>query len=204
MSRNLPNQITISRLVLAVIFFVLLAQYDAAAPTPWLLDVCFWVFIVAASTDFVDGYLARKYNAESALGRILDPFVDKVLLGGAFVFYAGAGFVDGEGRNVTGVTAWMVVVIFGRELLVTGLRGVSEAQGAAFGANLFGKIKMWCQSIAVGWVMMSLAHKTTTFAHWFWQDGRVVAVYIAVIVTVLSMTTYLRQAYGVLRAPSGA
>lgn len=204
MSRNLPNQITISRLVLAAIFFVLLAQYDSAASNPpWLLDVCFWVFIVAASTDFVDGYLARKYNAESALGRILDPFVDKVLLGGAFVFFAGAGFVA-EGRNVTGVTAWMVVVIFGRELLVTGLRGVSEAQGAAFGANLFGKIKMWCQSIAVGWVMMSLAHKTTTFAHWFWQDGRVVAVYIAVIVTVLSMTTYLRQAYGVLRAPSRA
>ena len=202
MSRNLPNQITIGRLVLAVIFFVLLAQYDAAAPK-WLLDVCFWVFIVAASTDFVDGYLARKYNAESALGRILDPFVDKVLLGGAFVFFAGAGFVA-DGQNVTGVTAWMVVVIFGRELLVTGLRGVSEAQGAAFGANLFGKIKMWCQSIAVGWVMMSLAHETTTFAHPFWQVGRVVVVYIAVIVTVLSMTSYLRQAYGVLRAPSRA
>ncbi len=204
MSRNLPNQITIARLITSVVLFVLLAQYDAAADSPrrWLLHVSFWVFIVAALSDLVDGYVARKYKLETALGRILDPLVDKILLCGAFVFFAGARFVV-DGQNVTGVAAWMVVLIFGRELLVTGLRGVSESKGTPFGANVMGKLKMVCQSIAVGWILATLA-EPNLFSHRYWAVGRVVFVYLAVALTAASIFVYLHRARGVLRDPSGA
>ena len=204
MSRNLPNQITIARLITSVVLFVLLAQYDASADSPrrWLLHISFWVFIVAALSDLVDGYVARKYKLETALGRILDPLVDKILLCGAFVFFAGARFVV-DGQNVTGVAAWMVVLIFGRELLVTGLRGVSESKGTPFGANVMGKLKMVCQSIAVGWILATLA-EPNLFSHRYWAVGRVVFVYLAVALTAASIFVYLHRARGVLRDPSGA
>ena len=73
--------------------------------------------------------MARRRNQVTAFGRILDPFVDKVLICGAFAYFAGSGFIEESGRNVTGVRMWMVMVIFGRELLVTGLRGFTEARG---------------------------------------------------------------------------
>lgn len=204
MSRNLPNQITLARLVTSVGFFVLLAQYDESAESPrrWLLHISFWVFIVAALSDLVDGYVARKYKLETALGRILDPLVDKILLCGAFVFFAGGRFVV-DGHNVTGVAEWMVVLIFGRELLVTGLRGVSESKGMAFGANVMGKLKMVCQSIAVGWILATLA-APNVFSHPFWAVGRVAFVYLAVGLTTASVFVYLHRARGVLRDPSGA
>ena len=71
---NVPNQLTLSRLVLAIVFFVLLAQYSQRDPKSWLLDVCLGIFIVAAVTDFLDGHLARRQNQVTALGRVLDPF----------------------------------------------------------------------------------------------------------------------------------
>src|SRR5262245_52723785 len=125
---NIPNQITIGRLFLAVVFCVLLAQYSATqhATRGWMLEWCFWIFIVAAVSDIVDGYLARLQNQVTSFGRVLDPFVDKVLVGGAFILLSGPNFVGADGRSVTGVAPWMVVLIIGRELLVTSLRGVSE------------------------------------------------------------------------------
>jgi CDP-diacylglycerol--glycerol-3-phosphate 3-phosphatidyltransferase len=116
MKINLPNQITLGRLILAVVFFVLLAQFDIQHPRIWLLDLCFALFIVAALTDWLDGYLARKHNQVTAFGRVLDPFVDKVLVCGTFVFLAGPAFVNDAGRNVTYVAPWMVVLILGRGL----------------------------------------------------------------------------------------
>ncbi len=204
MSRNLPNQITFSRLLIAIVFFVLLTQFDAADPEPrrGLLHVCFWLFCVAGATDVLDGYLARKYKVESSLGRILDPFVDKILVCGAFVFFVGPGFVDASGASVSHVAPWMVVLILGRELLVTGLRGVAEGKGAAFGAIGVGKLKMLFQSITAGWVMAteSLLHDV----HWFWDEGQVVAIYVTVAITAYSAYVYVRRAYSVLREPARA
>ena len=204
MSRNLPNQITIGRLVLAAVFFVLLARYDATdSAGAWILDVAFWIFIVACLTDLVDGYVARKYNLETMLGRILDPFVDKVLVCGAFVFFLGHGFIV-DGENVTGVSAWMVVLILSRELLVTGLRSEAEASGVAFGAGIAGKLKMWLQSVTVGFILITLAHSRTLCAAPIWGTLRTVVVYVAVGVTIVSMLVYLPRARGVLGAESRA
>jgi len=107
---NVPNVLTMARLVLSIVVFVLvpLGFYFSA-----LL-----VFVVAASTDWVDGYWARRFNQVTQLGRIFDPFVDKIIVCGLFIFLAA--------ERESGIAAWMAVVVVGRELLVTALRGFIE------------------------------------------------------------------------------
>ncbi len=195
---NLPNQITISRLILAIVFFALLAHYQHAAARPRLLDVCFVIFVVAAATDALDGYLARKQNQVTSLGRVLDPFVDKVLICGAFVFFASSHFLDAGGRNATGVEAWMVVVIVGRELLVTGLRGFSESRGQAYAAMTFGKVKMALQSVTAATILLVLAHPDTVLGSRSVGIVRTVLVWATVLVTALSMAQYLVRSRDVL------
>lgn len=195
MSINLPNQITIGRLILAVVFFVLISRYDQRSPDPRLLDVCFGIFVVAAVTDALDGYLARKQNQVTSLGRILDPLVDKILLCGAFVVFASGAFADAAGRNVTAVAPWMVVLIFGREFLVTGLRGFSESAGKSYGAALAGKVKMVLQSITSGVVLLVVGHALDSAAAVRFMK---VLVWLTVAVTTLSMLQYLVRSKDVL------
>ena len=195
---NLPNQITIARLLLSIVFMAVLAQYEVVDTRSCMLDWCAVIFVVAALTDWLDGYLARRSNQVTALGRVLDPFVDKILICGAFVFFAGPGFVGREGTNVTGVAPWMVILIVGRELLVSGLRGFSESQGESFGASMYGKAKMWVQSVTVVIVLLFVAHPQSLLLNpsiaWMPQ----VAVWLTVIVTVASMASYLFRARHVL------
>lgn len=188
---NLPNQITIGRFVLAIVFIVLLARFEWSAMPgdAWMLDIAFWIFVVAAVTDVLDGYLARKYNQVTSFGRILDPFVDKILVGGAFVLFLGSGFIDrATGQNVTGLSAWMVVVIISRELLVSGLRGFSEAGGKPYAANWWGKIKMLIQSITVGYILQSIGG----LRHVGWVMAlRPYVLWLTVIATAVSVYAYL-------------
>ena len=144
MKLNLPNRLTVSRIALSVVFFALLSQYSCRSPVPWVLDLAIVIFVIAALTDFLDGYIARRDGLVTPLGRVLDPFADKVLVCGAFICMAGSGFVDGDGRNVTEVSAWMAVVIVSRELLVTGLRGFNEG---VFDLFAFAELKVALQCI---------------------------------------------------------
>jgi len=204
MNLNLPNQITILRFLLAVLFFVLLSQYSQITPKPWLLDVSAALFVVAAATDFLDGYLARKYKLVTDLGRILDPLVDKVLICGAYIILSGAGFADADGQNVTYVSAWMVVVIVSRELLVTGLRGFNESKGVAFGASMYGKIKMWIQSIAAPVILVLVAHEnlmpSAAAADWV----KIILMWVTVIATALSTVQYLVRSRYILDGGAAA
>jgi CDP-diacylglycerol--glycerol-3-phosphate 3-phosphatidyltransferase len=125
---NVPNILTTSRLGLAVVLFVFIEL-------EWWLP-CLAVFTVAAITDWLDGYLARKLEMGSTLGRNLDPLVDKVLICGAYIFLL---------SHSTGLYAWMVTVVVSRELIITGLRGFLENKGATFGADWLGKVKMVLQ-----------------------------------------------------------
>lgn len=193
---NLPNQITITRLLLAIVFFVLLSQYSQKTPRPGMLDVAAVIFIIAAITDFLDGYLARKWGQVTALGRVLDPLVDKVLVCGAFILFAGQPFFDETGHNVTGVHAWMVVVIVGRELLVTGLRGFNESLGISFGASVYGKLKMWMQSIAAPAILLIVAHEEMLGAAA--EPAKKTLVWLTVIVTALSTVGYLVRSRHIL------
>src|SRR5262245_30437926 len=138
---NLPNQLTAGRLVLGIILFVLI-EYDQ-----WIW--CIVVFALAAFTDWLDGYVARKQGITSTLGRNLDPLVDKVVVCGAYIFLLR--------EEEAGLAPWMVVMVVAREFIITGLRSFLENQGANFGAEWLGKIKMVLQCAALFAVFLALS-----------------------------------------------
>ncbi len=187
-SLNLPNLITVSRFVLSIILFVLIdldGWWRAAAV----------VFIVAALTDYLDGYLARKYGQVTVLGRILDPFVDKIIICGAFIFL--------QKWDRSGVTAWMTFIIIARELLITSLRAFLEQRGRDFSAKWSGKIKMIVQCTAVPLCLLSLSEPfVASLPDWFAADRfrvlRDVAVWGTVGITVYSGVEYTWRAFRML------
>ena len=153
---NLPNQLTSLRLLLSVVMFGFITQ-DCYLTS-------FVLFVIAAGTDWLDGYYARKYGQVTTLGRILDPFADKVIVCGTFIFLvADPKHVE----SAWGLRAWMVVVIVGRELLVTALRSFIEDRGSDFSAKMSGKLKMVLQCIAAGTCLfyLYLAYENPETAH---------------------------------------
>ena len=137
---TIPNALTASRLGLAVVLF-------ACISAEWWL-VGFGTFCVAALTDWLDGYVARLQGLTSSLGRSFDPLVDKVLICGAFIYL--------QPVPTAGFTPWMVTIVVARELLITGLRGFLENQGAIFGADWLGKLKMVLQCATLMAVLLLL------------------------------------------------
>jgi CDP-diacylglycerol--glycerol-3-phosphate 3-phosphatidyltransferase len=209
MFRHVPNLLTGGRLVLAVVFFVMLSfyQYEGRGD-PWFLNIAFLIYLVALITDFLDGYLARKWKVEGAFGRVVDPFVDKVLVLGSFIFFAGKNFIipetatPGAGpsmvvKSITGVAPAMVVIILGRELLVTVLRSVSEKGGQNFGAEFSGKLKMVFQSVTILVILVYVnylswlqSHSLDRYATWL----RDFCIWVTIGITILSGALYLRRA----------
>ena len=193
---NLPNQITISRLILSGVFFTLLGLLDqkhgralyTAQPVPanctLLLDLSVAVFVLTAATDFLDGYLARRWGMISTFGRIADPFVDKVFICGSFIFLIPISPL---------VQPWYVVVVIMREFLVSGLRSFLEGKGVAFGAGLGGKLKMICQSVTVPSVLLYRAH-LVDFAPARWTV--IVLLGASLVFTISSSVEYVRRAVG--------
>ncbi|MEX0886198.1 MAG: CDP-alcohol phosphatidyltransferase family protein [Phycisphaeraceae bacterium] len=207
MYRQIPNQLTLLRLVLAAVFFVVLNQYRyAGGSSESLLPVAIGIFILAAVTDALDGYLARRWQVESTFGRIMDPFCDKVLIIGAFIYLAGPRFVIPSAVDdadvlvmVTGVYPWMVAIILARELLVTSVRGELEGKGVEFGAGLSGKLKMILQSIAIP-VVLAIVYVDPGRSGWTWLGPvRDVLVYTTVIVTLISGLPYIQRAVQAVR-----
>src|SRR5215218_2864552 len=220
MFRHVPNALTGSRLLLAAVFFVMLGYYQyEGRGDPRLLNAAFVIYCVALFTDFLDGYLARRWRVEGAFGRVVDPFVDKILVLGSFIFFAGKNFIIPETgphgqeslnvvRTITGVAPGMVVVILARELLVTSLRGMTESGGQSFGAVWAGKFKMGFQS---GTILIILVY--VTFLPWMRQHQyrtaeqvatvvRDVGVWGTVIVTLYSGLSYIRKAAALFRQPT--
>ncbi len=185
---NVPNQLTSIRLVLAIVLFGLIAyeQYLAGM----------WVFIVAAGTDWIDGFYARRYNQVTTLGRILDPFVDKIIICGTFIFLAAIPSVGP--LQGSGLTPAMAVIVVGRELLVTALRSFLEQQGADFSATLSGKLKMVLQCIAAVTSLYALSYGTLVRPGWL-QTTLMVSVWAAVALTVVSGVAYVFAAIRLLR-----
>ena len=204
MNWKLPNQLTVCRIGLAIVFFVLLGLYEPASGGGLLL-AALAVFAVAGLTDFLDGHLARRMKLESAFGRIVDPFVDKVLIVGAFAMLAGSNFLYPPGwcdvesrlpRWLTGgmlsvVQAWMVVAVLAREFIVSAIRGYSESCGRKFPATYAGKIKMIVQLIAIGAVLFQIA--ALPEAAWAIY-AKIAMVWLAVVVTVVSGLAYVEKA----------
>jgi CDP-diacylglycerol---glycerol-3-phosphate 3-phosphatidyltransferase len=187
---NLPNQLTFLRLILAVVMFCLIAW-------EWYL-ASFVLFLIAAGTDWLDGYFARKYSQVTTLGRILDPFADKVIVCGTFVFLTAV-------REMTelplGLRPWMVVVIVGREPLVTALRSFLEDQGADFSAKISGKLKMVFQCVAAGACMVYLDYPNPSAAAPDWVRWTMIAsIWAAVLSTIYSGLVYMVVAGRLVRS----
>ena len=212
MNRKLPNQLTIGRIGLAAGFFILLGLYEPNTPSgPGLLNAALGLFFVAGVTDVLDGYLARKMNVVSAFGRIVDPFVDKVLAVGAFAMLTGSKYVLSAesacayelrlptwltGNMASAVQAWMVVAIVGREFIVSAVRGYSESCGVKFPATPAGKIKLFLQSLAICTVLFQLANLPE--ARWaIWM--KVLTVWTAVVTTVVSGLAYIGRVRALLK-----
>jgi CDP-diacylglycerol--glycerol-3-phosphate 3-phosphatidyltransferase len=184
---NLPNAITVARLILT---FVVLGLMDA---TEWWITSAV-LFVVAALSDALDGYLARKWNQITTLGRILDPFVDKILVGGAFIFLAA--------RPESGVTPWLTFAVWAREMFITGLRSMMEQGGKDFSAQWSGKLKMALQSATVPVCMLSLSPQFEMYSGSNWSyvmTVRNVLLWVTLFVTVYSGVEYTWRAWQVTR-----
>lgn len=210
---SIPNQLTLLRLILAALFFLTLNQYRFPDQWSWILWPAIALFLLAGLTDMLDGYLARRWKVESTFGRIMDPFCDKVLILGAFIYLAGPRFVIVEGTGssrvlfnmASGVYPWMVVVMLARELLVTSIRGQMESSGVKFGANVWGKLKAILQFVAIPLLLLIIwinPHAEGNDA-WAWLIVfRDVLVYSTVLVTVISGGPYIVGAMRALKSPA--
>lgn len=200
---NIPNLITVSRLVITVGVFVCLelapfyGTFDDGrssgapagfTPSSQLVWTAFVLFLIAAGTDFLDGYLARKWNLVTAFGRVADPFADKVLVVGSLVT-----LLQFRATHHL-LSTWYVVIVIAREFLVTAIRGVVEASGRPFPADRLGKWKMVSQCILVGTLMTYVAGAD----YWAWLG--VPIFWISLVLTVVSGLNYVWKARDVLFA----
>lgn len=183
---NLPNLITLARLVITVVCFLVLASIgNSPAPEPaWW---AFGLFVLAAITDFLDGWLARRWHQVTLLGRIADPFADKVLVCGTLIMLVEFPVTAAL------MPSWIVVVVVARELLVTTLRAAAEAAGHPFPADRLGKWKMIAQCVAAAALLTVLAG-SEVFA-----GTAVIAVWVALGLTVVSGLNYATKAARLLR-----
>jgi len=180
---NLPNSLTILR-----IFFVPLLVVVLLTRQPnwdfWGLPIHFevWgvlILIVAASTDAMDGYIARKRGEVTTLGILLDPIADKLLISAAFISLVQMGLVP----------AWMVVIIIGREFMVVGLREIASVEGLIIPASALGKTKMILQVVAGCAVILTAKHAAL-------KSLGTTLMWLVVVSAVISAVHYFQMFWG--------
>ncbi|MBV8585008.1 MAG: CDP-diacylglycerol--glycerol-3-phosphate 3-phosphatidyltransferase [Verrucomicrobia bacterium] len=182
---NLPNQITLLRLVLVFPFVVALSLESFPAKV-----IALAIFIVASATDYLDGYLARRLGQITVFGQLLDPLVDKILTLAAFIFLAAAHALP----------AWAVIIIASREFLITGLRLAASAQGRILAADRLGKQKTTWQTITILFFLgeSCFATQGVHLSGWAGVIGTVLLT-ITLILTIISGAGYLLKNRDVLR-----
>lgn len=156
--KHLPNIITMSRIVLVILFTALLAAEGLPSaeltdtvtgtwfsPQSVLACIALWAFIMAAVTDFLDGYLARKYHVVSDFGKLMDPLADKILVSAAYIYLTWAGLCP----------FWAVIIIIFREFLVTGIRQIALTHNYVMAADWCGK---WKTGFQLAFCIAALVH----------------------------------------------
>jgi CDP-diacylglycerol---glycerol-3-phosphate 3-phosphatidyltransferase len=194
---NLPNAITFSRLVMTAAFVVAVSQ---ASLTGYGMGLA--LFVIAAVSDFLDGYLARKMGLVTPLGKLMDPLADKILVSAAFVFFTEKGLCP----------VWVTALIIGREFLVTGLRQIAIESGKVLAADRLGKWKTGCQLgyliTGLVWLTAYHAQRQNALLEWLGQLARPHSaggllqpafLWAAVALTVISGWNYLWSSRGLLR-----
>jgi CDP-diacylglycerol--glycerol-3-phosphate 3-phosphatidyltransferase len=139
---NLPNRLTILRLILTLPFVAALSL-----PFPGAKLLALGLFIVSSVTDYADGYIARKYKLITDFGKLMDPLVDKIMTVSAFICLVSLGSVP----------AWAVIVIVSREFLITGLRLIATVRGKVLPAERLGKIKTLLQIVTILYCLIVIA-----------------------------------------------
>jgi CDP-diacylglycerol--glycerol-3-phosphate 3-phosphatidyltransferase len=190
-----PNRITASRFIGALVLFTLLALMGegVVAKGRGVYQLAFWLFVMLAATDALDGYLARRDKHVTAFGRIADPFTDKVLILGTMIFLTTMEWAR------EWLPPWIVVLVLAREFLVTGLRGYVESAGGEFPADTFGKIKMIIQCCAVGGILLMKAFPWSPVWYGFWDPTVHLLVWGTLLSTVGSGANYVRRTVRILR-----
>lgn len=165
---NLPNKLTIFRVIL-IPFFVVLLLFDITAYDKW---IALAIFIVASLTDFLDGYIARKYNLVTNFGKFMDPLADKLLVCSAMICLV----------ELARIPAWVVIVIIAREFIISGFRLVASDNGVVIAASYWGKFKTTFQIVMICLMIADLEPLSLITQIVMW---------VALALTVISLVDYL-------------
>jgi len=180
MEMNLPNKLTILRILLTPVFvFFMLTNF--VPYTYWIAEA---VFIIASLTDMADGKIARKHNLITNFGKFMDPLADKVLTGSAFICLVELGRIP----------AWIVIIIIAREYVISGFRLIASDNGIVIAASYWGKFKTTFQMFAIILLILNLG-ETYPMIHILEQ----ILIYAALILTIVSMVDYIAKNIDVLK-----
>src|SRR5271165_5107975 len=177
---NLPNTLTLARIFLVPLLVAVLVQQnfsfgwsDQPIANEFLALI---IFLAAAATDLLDGYLARRWGQVTTVGTLLDPIADKLLISSALIALV----------EIHRVPAWMVILIVGREFAVSGLRSIAAAEGYTIHASELGKTKMAIQVLAISLVIIGIHYPA-------WNPAALISMWGALIFAMLSAVDYFRK-----------
>ena len=165
---NLPNKLTMFRVIL-IPFFIVFLLVPITPIDKW---IALGIFIVASLTDFLDGYIARKYHLVTNFGKFMDPLADKLLVCSALICLI----------ELDRIPSWMVIIIIAREFVISGFRLIASDNGVVIAASYWGKFKTTFQMIAVCLMIADIAMLSLVTS---------IVTWIAVILTVVSLVDYL-------------
>ena len=174
---NLPNKLTIFRVILIPFFVVFLLLDPSNQTYRYIADA---IFIIASLTDMLDGKIARKYNLVTNFGKFMDPLADKLLVCSALIALVDLGKLEG----------WIVIVIIAREFIISGFRLVASDNGVVIAASYWGKFKTTFQMIMIILLVLDLPFKYMNIIN-------MAVVYIALALTVISLIDYIAKNYKV-------
>lgn len=181
---NLPNKLSLLRIVLVPIFLIfLLVKFDVQFAV-YAKYIAIFIFIAAALTDSLDGYIARKHGLITKLGKLIDPLADKMLISGALIALV----------SIDEISAWPAFIIITREFAVTGFRAIASAEGIVIAASVWGKLKTILQIIAIVAVMINSSIWNLPYSL---AD---VLVWIATFVTIMSGVDYIIKGWHIVRS----
>lgn len=178
MPMNLPNKLTIVRIIM-IPFFVFFLLTDFVAGSKWIATV---LFCAASITDFLDGHIARKYNLVTNFGKFMDPLADKLLVCSALICLIALGRIP----------AWIVIVIISREFIISGFRLIAADNGVVIAASYWGKFKTASQMVTVILLVLNIQNTVFTVLG-------TVFIYISLVLTVVSLIDYIAKNKEVLK-----
>ena len=169
---NTPNKLTVARMILVPFLVVFMLTGWGGEANRW---ICLAIFVAASVTDWFDGHLARKYNLITNFGKFMDPLADKLLVCSAMICMI----------ELDRLPAWVVIIIIGREFIISGFRLIAAENGIVIAANYWGKFKTVSQMIMIILLMLDFGGIFTVLTQIF--------IWLSVALTIISLLTYIMQ-----------